>query len=238
MPADAELARVRYVHDGDSLTLTDGRKLRLIGINAPELGRDGKPDQPLAIAARDHLRRHLFQHGNMVRVRGGRQAKDRYGRQLVHAFDAEGGNLARRQLRQGLAMALAVPPNLWGLHCHLAAEAAARAAQRGLWGHPHYAPKQSRDLGLRAEGFQLLRGTVVAVRNTAGATLVELEGRVALRIPAADLAYFPQPPSQWPGRRVEARGWFFARRGQLRAALRHPAMLKWLEAPVGERATP
>ena len=36
-----ETATVRHVVDGDSVILTDGRQIRLIGINAPELGRDG-----------------------------------------------------------------------------------------------------------------------------------------------------------------------------------------------------
>jgi micrococcal nuclease len=35
---------LRYVSDGDTLVLSDGRRLRLIGINTPERGRDGKPD--------------------------------------------------------------------------------------------------------------------------------------------------------------------------------------------------
>ena len=38
-----EIAVVDYIHDGDTLRLRDGRRVRLIGINTPELTRDNKP---------------------------------------------------------------------------------------------------------------------------------------------------------------------------------------------------
>jgi len=38
--AAADTARVAKVIDGDSLRLSSGREVRLIGINAPELGPD------------------------------------------------------------------------------------------------------------------------------------------------------------------------------------------------------
>jgi endonuclease YncB( thermonuclease family) len=50
-----ELARVARVHDGDTVVLHDGRKLRLIGINTPELPREDSPGQPFAQEARAAL---------------------------------------------------------------------------------------------------------------------------------------------------------------------------------------
>lgn len=48
LPAHAE--RVCFVYDGDTLTLCNGMKVRLAGIDAPEL------KQPYGKAARDYLR--------------------------------------------------------------------------------------------------------------------------------------------------------------------------------------
>ncbi|MHB8822818.1 MAG: thermonuclease family protein, partial [Pseudomonadaceae bacterium] len=45
---------VAQVIDGDTLRLTDGRSVRLIGLNTPELGRKGRAAEPLADAARSH----------------------------------------------------------------------------------------------------------------------------------------------------------------------------------------
>ena len=41
-------AEVEYVYDGDSLLLKDGRRIRIIGIDTPELGRNGIASEPYA----------------------------------------------------------------------------------------------------------------------------------------------------------------------------------------------
>ena len=232
--------RVRHVHDGDSLVLEDGRRLRVIGINAPELGRDGAADEPFAIAARDALRRELFRSGQVVGLRYGEQRLDHHGRTLAHVFGADGENLSAVLLRQGLARAIVIPPDLWGLDCYPAAEREARAAQRGLWAHPDFQPRESRGLGLRDEGFMLVRGRVERIGRSQGARWINLEGTVALRVPQDNLGYFPTPLDSLVGRRIEVRGWFNRQRNELRATLHHPAALQVLDAPPrdGERREP
>ena len=223
--------RVRHVHDGDSLVLEDGRRLRVIGINAPELGREGDSHEPFAIAARDALRRQLFQSGQVVGLRYGVQRQDHYGRTLAHVFATDGTNLGAALLRQGLAMAIIIPPDLWGLDCYPAAEREARAAGRGLWAHPDFQPRESRGLGLREEGFRLVRGRVVRVGRSQGARWINLEGAVALRVSQDSLVHFDQPLEALVGRRIEVRGWFQLQRNELRATLHHPAALEILDAP-------
>ncbi len=167
--------RVRHVHDGDSLVLEDGRRLRVMGINAPELGRDGSADEPFAIAARDALRRELFRSGQVVGLRYGVERQDHYGRTLAHIFSADGENLGAALLRQGLAMAIVIPPDLWGLDCYPDAEREAREAGRGLWAHPDFQPRESRSLGMRDEGFMLVRGRVQRIGRSRDARWINLE---------------------------------------------------------------
>ena len=232
--------RVRHVHDGDSLVLEDGRRLRVMGINAPELGRDGAADEPFAIAARDALRRALFRSGQVVGLRYGEQRQDHYGRTLAHVFAPDGENLGADLLRQGLAMAIVIPPDLWGLDCYPAAEREARAAGRGLWAHPAYQPRESLQLDLREQGFMLVRGRVERIGRGRDARWINLEGRVALRVPQDNLEYFQQPLEGLLGQRVEVRGWFHLARNELRATLHHPAALEVLTVPArdGEGQTP
>ena len=45
LPGGQEVV-VRRVVDGDTLRLVDGRSVRLIGVNAPELGKSGGTAQP------------------------------------------------------------------------------------------------------------------------------------------------------------------------------------------------
>ena len=230
-PADRsdEPVRVQHVYDGDSLTLADGRRVRLIGINTPERGRDGARDQPLALAARDRLRQMLFATGMRARLRYGSQRRDRHDRLLAHLFLPDGRNAAAVLLEAGLGWHVAIPPNLWSLDCYAGAEARARAARRGVWGRPEYRPLDAARLDLRREGFALVQGVLRQVRDRRGRRHLRI-GRLRADIPLAELSYFPDPPGRhWIGRRLELRGWLWRARGEMRVMLHHPAMLRRLD---------
>src|SRR5690554_1461310 len=81
-PDAGEAVSSKRVIDGDTLDLADGRRVRLIGINAPEMGRDGQPSEPYAQAARRELQRLVS--GSELRMIIGEQPQDRYGRTLGH----------------------------------------------------------------------------------------------------------------------------------------------------------
>jgi endonuclease YncB( thermonuclease family) len=129
---------VDHVHDGDSVRLADGRALRLIGIDTPELARDGRPDEPLARAARDRLRELLRDSGMRLELRFDREREDHYGRLLAHAYLPDGRSIAAELLAEGLATQLVVPPNEASWTCFRQAERVARRARLGLWALPGY----------------------------------------------------------------------------------------------------
>jgi len=226
----SEQVTVRYVSDGDTLILSDNRKIRLIGINTPEVARKDKPAQPLAIRARDRLRQLLFQHSNQARLLYGEQQTDRYGRKLANLWLPNDSNLAAELLREGLGWMIAIPPNTRFIDCYQQAEKTARAADSGVWRQSDYAVKPSAQLGLRSSGFQRVQGRVVRVNHGGGALWVNLEGRFALRIPDQDIRWFGNPPDRnWVGRTIEVRGWVFNTKGELRMTVHHPAMLQFLD---------
>ena len=117
-PQQTEQVKVRYVSDGDTLILSDNRKIRLIGINTPEVARKEKPAQPLAIRARDRLRQLLFQQGSQARLLYGEQQTDRYGRKLATLWLPDDRNLAAELLREGLGWMVAIPPNTRFIDCY------------------------------------------------------------------------------------------------------------------------
>ncbi|MEA2080078.1 MAG: thermonuclease family protein [Pseudomonadota bacterium] len=229
-PAATEAVQVRYVHDGDSLVLRDNKKIRLIGINTPEMAHQNQPTQALAVKARDRLRQLLFQQGNRAQLVYGEQQQDRHKRNLAHLWLADGRNLTAELLREGLGWAIAIPPNVRFLDCYLESEKTARMASRGVWDHPDYVAGNSSDLSLRDEGFQLVRGRIVRVNHGGGATWINLEGRFALRIPDQDIGWFKQPAERsWVGREVEVRGWLYSAKGELRVNVQHPAALQFVD---------
>lgn len=231
-PADRVDARVlvEYVHDGDTVRLADGRSLRLIGINTPELGRDGRPDEPLASAARSALRRALGEGGMRLDLRYDAEREDRYGRTLAHAFLVDGRSVSALLLEQGLAVALVVPPNEWSWACYREREREARRAARGVWSLPRYRPLEAAGSAPFEPGFRLLRGTVRGVQRGRGGVRLELEQGLGLWLGADDLGRFP-PPESLLGQRVEARGWLSQRGGRWQMRVRHPALLESLAGP-------
>lgn len=224
-------ARVAKVVDGDTLRLTDGRSVRLIGVNAPEMGREGRPAEPFAVAATRQLEHLVAANGGRVSLLIGAQARDHYGRSLAHAFGRDGDNWEAQQLAAGLGFAVALAPNTALAACQFAAEAEARARGRGLWRrNPVLDATQ-----LRRGGFALLRGRVESVERNRGGVWLELEGDLVLQVAAPALAQFDEGALQrLRGQVVEARGWVVDRQrrtalkpGQARWLLRitHPAML-------------
>ncbi|MGP8050224.1 MAG: thermonuclease family protein [Desulfobaccales bacterium] len=127
-------AQVVRVFSGDSVVLASGARVRLVGIDAPAMARDGRPEQFLADRARDYLAGLVL--GKMVRLEYDRERYDRYGRLLAY-LSLPGGVLVNAALvRQGLARVHLHPPNLRHQEDLLAAQQEARAAGRGLWGQP------------------------------------------------------------------------------------------------------
>lgn len=135
--ADADVAGPFQVIDGDTLAAA-GERLRLVGIDAPELHqtcRDGEGrDWDCGAAARETLLQ-LMERGG-ARCRG--STRDRYDRLLAEC-SRHGGkgeeNINAEMVRQGMAVASG--------RYHME-EMEARAAGRGIWTGPFETPRQWR----------------------------------------------------------------------------------------------
>lgn len=221
------------VLDGDTLLLKGGERLRLIGVDTPELGRDGAAPEPQAVAARDRLRLWLAGQGGGLGLRLDRERRDRHGRLLAHVYTQAGASLSEWLLAQGLGYSLVVPPNDWRLGCRLAAQAQARRARLGLWGDPAYRARGGREITGLDAGLYRLRDRIVRVGRGGGALWLNVPGKVAIRIPEAELpAFGDRLEGNLVGHRVEVLGRFQPYRGELRLSLRHPDGLLALHPPA------
>jgi len=220
-----EPAVVRHVIDGDSVVLTDNRPVRLIGINTPELGKDGAPHEPFAVAARDRLS-ELVQ-GRPVELVFEAEDRDRHGRWLAHLVMKNGGSVEIALLDAGLAFAVAIPPNIGEQTRHQAAEARARLARRGIWNDPYYAPRDPTRLTAADTGFRRVHGRVSHVGRSRKYVYLDMGPRFALRIRHTDWAqYFHGRPESWRDAVLEARGWIADHDGRLHMTIGHPAMIE------------
>lgn len=102
LPAAADdWVTVKRVIDGDTFRAAKVGKIRLMGIDTPELGRDGKPAQPGAEKAKEALQKLIM--GKRVRLEYDGQRLDKYGRILAYVYTAEGLMVNEELLRLGLA---------------------------------------------------------------------------------------------------------------------------------------
>lgn len=196
------------VVDGDTLKLADGRSVRLIGVNAPELAHHGRSEEPFAVAAQRRLQELVAANDGEVGLVPGQQGKDKYGRTLAHAYDARGNNLESRLLAEGLGYLVAIAPNTDLTACQRAAEREARSAQRGLW---RKSPVQVAEQ-LHESGFAVVRGRVEQVQRNRGGLWIDLDGPLVLRIEPRLLRQFDDATlRELKGRQIEARGWVIDR---------------------------
>lgn len=219
-----EGAIVAEVIDGDTVRLADNRHVRLIGINAPELGHDREPDEPFAVSARERLRALAL--GRAVKLVFEAEPRDRHNRWLAHIVLADGRNTEEILLREGFASLVAIPPNIGELKRLQAAEAEARAARRGIWAHSYTSPLPTDSLSLGQTGYRFVRGRVEHVGASRKSVYLDMGPRFSLRIAHADWErYFGGRPQSLLGTTLIARGWVSANDGRLHMAIGHPAML-------------
>lgn len=217
---------VERVHDGDTLRLTDGRKVRIIGINTPELARKNKPADPMAHEARDALQA-LLKDNSQIKLRYGKEKYDRYNRLLAHPFLADGTNITEQLLKKGFGFALVVPPNNWQSDCYKKAENQARQNQVGLWQHPHYKAIAAEQVTKKFKGYYRIKGKVERVGESRYSYWLNLSKGFALRIKKQDAKHFNSLPiKSLKDKTIVARGWVYERNKEMRMQIRHPSALE------------
>ena len=204
--------RVAAIIDARSFRLTDGREIKLAGIEPVASDAIGRNAALSALLA-----------GREVSLRGADDAPDRYGRQRAFVFiDGTDNPVQAALLSQGEALVSAEVTDKDCVTALLAAEAAARAAKSGIWaGSAVIKNAESPGDILAGNGrFMLVEGRVLSVRQ-AGATTylnfgrnwtrdfaVTISRRVLPSLEAAGIA-----PKSLENRRIRVRGFIETRTG-------------------------
>lgn len=122
----ASRSRVARVVDGDTLEMTDGRTIRILGIDTPETVAPGQPVECYGPEASAFAKRKLLSRD--VTLVGVRSQPDRYGRTLANVQTPE-GDYAYAAVKDGYARVYNADTTAELRR----AESAAKAAKRGLW---------------------------------------------------------------------------------------------------------
>jgi len=210
---------VAAVEDGQTLTLADGRQVRLVNILAP---LDG---EPFAAESRKHLS-GLALDGQIRWTYAGRRM-DRYGRLLAYVYDAAAADgalsLQAELVAAGLGRVMGQPDTRDGLAALLALEDEARQARRGLWSRGVFRIRSTdANFWPALNSFQIVEGTPVKLEHLKDRTYLNFGADYAtdftLTISARDRKLFEAMPWRLEdliGRRLRIRGWLELRGGPL-----------------------
>lgn len=119
-----ELVRVKLVSDGDSIILEDGRRVRYLGINAPEF------QEPFYLKAKRFNESLVL--GQKVRLEFGQERGDTYGRVLAYVYVGD-VMVNARLVQEGLAHAFFIGPDRKHNAMLLRFQAEAKQRKVGIW---------------------------------------------------------------------------------------------------------
>lgn len=216
--------RVKTVYDGDTVVLEDGRKIRFLGINTPEVQHRDK----LADAGGDEAKRWLIDKlkNTKVRLEVGVEKTDKYGRTLAHLFTENKQHINLQLVTAGLATVSIYPPELFYVSELVKAQNQAEQAKLGVWGRPEYAAIAVGNLTEAGHpGWTRLVGKVINVRKTRKSIYLEFSDAFEVRIESQWLDLFPDV-NGYLGKTIEVRGWLNKRAGHLSMLIRHPSAIK------------
>ena len=129
--AGENFVTVISVSDGDTVSvILDKRreKVRLIGIDAPELGQ-----RPWGARAKKYLETLLASSGWKVEPEFDVEKRDKYGRVLAYLRTTDGKMINLSMVKEGYAILFTVPPNVRHTGELQAAQREAREKHLGVW---------------------------------------------------------------------------------------------------------
>jgi len=136
---------VKRVVDGDTLVLENGERVRLIGIDTPEMHESNKlyrdsqrSQQDIATIKALGRRAYLFTkdlvEGKRVSLEFDVEKYDKYDRLLAYVYLKEDGTFVNAKIVEaGFASLMTIPPNVKYADLFLKLYQEARKDKRGLW---------------------------------------------------------------------------------------------------------
>lgn len=131
------LVPVVSVIDGDTIRVVvrgKREKVRIIGMDAPELAHDGRAEECYGRRASSRMQSLVQSREVRLAADPSQADRDRYGRLLRHVLLPDGRSVALELIRAGFAREYTYDRPYRGQASYRAAERAARDARRGLWG--------------------------------------------------------------------------------------------------------
>jgi len=190
-----------YIFDGDTFRTRSGERIRLLGINTPEVAHNDQREQAYAKEAKRRLSQLIL--GKSVQLRLDREKQDKYGRTLAQVYLRDGRWVNKILVAEGLAHVYTFAPNFHWTDALLRSEQIARRDMRGLWKSSRFRVLDASEISPRHIGqFHLVRGYVDAVQ----AWRFRLGKKLTVSIPRKSRQWFTLSDLPQHGQKVILRG--------------------------------
>lgn len=151
--------QVKKVYDGDTVLLSNGNKVRFLGINTPEVEGRHKSAQAGGEEAKRWLQKTL--KNKKIRLEKDVEKQDKYNRLLAHLFTKDKQHINLELVKRGLATVNIHPPNLKYTNELIKAQQQAEQNKLGVWQRKEYTPKQVNKLNRsNYKGWQRIKGEI------------------------------------------------------------------------------
>jgi len=180
---------VASISDGDTFKTTKGERVRLLGINTPEVAHQASPAQPMGNTASKALSNLIA--GTTVRLAFDEQSKDDYGRTLAQVYLQDGTWVNGEMIRSGMAHVYTFTPNLRWATQLTQLESSARQAHLGIWRTERFKMLDANKVTADHLGqFRVIKGQINQInRNGFGFRM----GKLKVSVPRKYRSYFHTP---------------------------------------------
>jgi micrococcal nuclease len=214
------------VYDGDTLKIQfpggSERRVRLIGIDTPELSDEKEETRLEARLARRFAFHYLYR--KKVELTYEQELEDKYGRLLAYVW-IEGALFNEFILKQGFARVFWAFPYSFKER-FIRAQQEAREKGRGFWQKKPYPVVPAQDIRAHIGELGRVRFICARVRRRTDFLFLDPEeGDFAVLIPDENLSFFPGWKS-WKGRALEAGGFLEEYRNQPQIMVFFPSQLR------------
>jgi micrococcal nuclease len=217
------LHMVAKVYDGDTIILKNGERVRLLGINTPEIESRHRADETGGQVAKKWLQDKL--KDGQVYLEYDQQQRDKYKRLLAHCFLPNEEHLNKTILEAGLATLSIIPPNVRYSDALIQAQKQAEQNKRGIWSQTAYKPRKASSLTKQnSKGWHRLLATANSIKQGRSYVRLMLSQNVDIRIPMANLDLFPELET-YLGKSLEIRGWASRSKQHFSILVTHPSAI-------------
>lgn len=213
---------VASIYDGDTIVLKNGERVRLLGINTPEIESRFRINEPGGIAAKIWLKQQL--KNKKVYLEYDQEKQDRYKRLLAHLYLPSGKHLNIALIENGLATVNIMPPNLRHADKLIQTQRQAEEQKLGIWSMAAYQPLPLTQITKKNKGWQRYIGIPKSIKRSRKYSRLIFNEDSNIRIVNDNLYLFPALET-YLGKSIEIRGWVSRSKNKYSILVHHPSSL-------------